>query len=106
MTSSGPLLGPLVWRGKGAVSADLAQGAGGAILSTVGGQYDTVRGRTKLGAWKVFEARLRELGLSTPEEQEERGLYVVFPTNKLEAKKLARADPAGDGWLLDYHLHT
>ena len=67
------------------------------------GISETVEGRTKLGTYKAFLERLREL-----EEESvggHSGLHLVAPPRaKREAKQYMR--PTTNGWALDFRLHT
>jgi len=72
----------------------------------MGGEFNAVSGRTKLAAWKAFEREMRRRELLSPEEQEVAGLFVIFPENKKEAFRQMKPSPDGEGWILEYHLHT
>jgi len=65
-----------------------------------------VRGPTKLATWLALQRELKKLGLHRPEEQDARGMYLVWPANKREAYRLMHKDPDGTCWVLEYHLHS
>jgi hypothetical protein len=64
-----------------------------------------VWGGNKVATWKAFLREIAELGLSTKANQDDRGMWLEFPTSKGEAfQRMAPAD--GGGWSLWYRFHS
>lgn len=72
----------------------------------MGGIRDKVTGRTKIATWIEYKRVVKEMGLTTPEEQEERGMYASFPSNKRDAFSRMKPSKDGEGWELWYHFHS
>lgn len=72
----------------------------------VGGIRDKVTGATKIATWLAYQRVKKEMGLSTPEEQEEQGMYESFPSTKRDAYSRMKPGKDGKGWELWYHFHS
>lgn len=71
----------------------------------MGGMSGEVWGEKKLAAWKAFLREVAEMGLSTKADQDDRGMWLEFPTNKREAFR--RMTPVKEGgWSLWYRFHS
>ena len=72
----------------------------------MGGIRDKVTGATKIATWLAYQQVKKEMGLTTAAEQEERGMYASFPSNKRDAYSRMKRNNDGKGWDLWYHFHS
>ena len=72
----------------------------------MGGMGGTVEGTTKLGTWIAFKREIAQMGLSTRGDQDDRGMYLEFPTSKRQAFGMMVRNEDDTAWVLEYHFHS